>query len=97
MSERIGMSLKTSAFVRRHDWVATVVRAGFIGCALWLASSACGAGPVQREWTVNGLARKALVSVPPAALTNPAPVVFAFHGHGGTMQRTASKFRFHEL
>lgn len=37
------------------------------------------------EWSVNGQIRKALVYVPPSAKNKPTPVIFAFHGHGGTM------------
>ena len=33
-----------------------------------------------------GSAREALVYAPAAAKTTPSPVVFAFHGHGGTMK-----------
>lgn len=42
---------------------------------------------VQRmQWTAGDTVREALVYIPPAARTRPTPVVFAFHGHGGTMQ-----------
>ena len=47
------------------------------------------------EWTVDGAARKALVHFP--AVTNGAPVIFAFHGHGGTINFAARRFRLHEL
>jgi polyhydroxybutyrate depolymerase len=49
----------------------------------------------RREWKVGDAAREALLFVPEAAKTTPAPVVFAFHGHGGTMQRAAAMFDFH--
>jgi len=48
----------------------------------------------RREWTVGETAREALLYVPTAAKTTPAPVVFAFHGHGGTMQRAATMFDY---
>lgn len=38
------------------------------------------------EWNINGVARKALVYIPVTAKSVNTPVVFAFHGHGGTMQ-----------
>lgn len=41
--------------------------------------------PKTMEWTINGEIRKALVYIPAAAKNKPTPVVFAFHGHGGTM------------
>ncbi len=47
---------------------------------------------------VNGLRRQALVyrsSVPPPE--SGAPVVFAFHGHGGTMRSCSRSQPFHEL
>ena len=52
-------------------------------------------GLKRREWIVDGVAREALVSVPRSAETSPAPVVFAFHGHGGTMQNAARTFGYH--
>jgi len=48
----------------------------------------------RREWTINGVTREALLYVPPAAAKEPAPVIFAFHGHGGTMQRAAAMFHY---
>lgn len=57
---------------------------------------ASGAEPVRREWTVDGVSREALVAVPEVASKEPVPVVFAFHGHGGTMRHAARSFRFHE-
>ena len=52
---------------------------------------------VKKTWQVDGVTREALVHVPPAASAQPAPVVFAFHGHGGTMQNAARSFRYHTL
>jgi polyhydroxybutyrate depolymerase len=53
---------------------------------------------VQRKWTVDGVTREALVSLPPGAGQNGAvPVVFAFHGHGGTMRQASRSFPIHEL
>lgn len=49
----------------------------------------------RRQWIVDGVAREALVYMPPQARTNPAPVVFAFHGHGGSMQNAARSFSYH--
>ncbi len=54
------------------------------------------AEPARREWTVEGIRREALVAVPDSASSMPTPVVFAFHGHGGTMRHAARSFRFHE-
>jgi polyhydroxybutyrate depolymerase len=49
----------------------------------------------RREWKVDGVLREALVHAPASAKTNRSPVVFAFHGHGGTMRSAARTFGFH--
>lgn len=49
----------------------------------------------RRTWQVDGVEREALLFIPPAAKSQPAPVVFAFHGHGGNMQNAAGMFRMH--
>ncbi len=51
----------------------------------------------RREWKVDGVGREALVYVPPKAKTEATPVVFAFHGHGGTMNHAARSFGYHTL
>ncbi len=51
----------------------------------------------RRTWTVDGMEREALVSVPTAIGPEGAPVVFAFHGHGGTMRQASHSFPIHEL
>ena len=61
-----------------------------------LVASAADA-PARREWTVDGVAREGLVYVPAQAKTAATPVVFAFHGHGGSMQNAARMFRYHTL
>lgn len=55
--------------------------------------------PNPRQWRVNGLRREALVYVPPAprnSRPNPAPLVFVFHGHGGTARNAVRQFALHE-
>jgi len=37
------------------------------------------------HWTVDDTDREAMVYIPASAKTQPTPVIFAFHGHGGTM------------
>jgi len=49
----------------------------------------------QRDWQVDGASRTALVYSPPTASQTPAPVIFAFHGHGGTMAHAARSFAYH--
>ena len=48
------------------------------------------------ELMVDGVAREALVSVPASAKEKAAPVVFAFHGHGGNMRNAARSFAMHQ-
>ena len=52
---------------------------------------------VQREWIVDGVKREALVSIPAGASSGaPLPLVFAFHGHGGSMRQASRSFPIHE-
>jgi polyhydroxybutyrate depolymerase len=46
--------------------------------------------PTRLDLKVEGLDRQALVFLPENAKTAPSPVVFAFHGHGGTMKNAAA-------
>lgn len=49
----------------------------------------------RREWKVDGVDREALLHVPGNAKTQALPVVFAFHGHSGTMNQAARSFQYH--
>ena len=51
----------------------------------------------RREWKVGDVAREALVHRPKDLGTNGSPLVFVFHGHGGTMGHAARTFRIEEL
>jgi polyhydroxybutyrate depolymerase len=64
---------------------------------IWLATLPTRAAEplAHRRWTVDGISREALVYVPPQARSNLAPVVFAFHGHGGSMHNAARTFSLH--
>lgn len=57
----------------------------------WTAFAGPGDLP-QWNFTVDGVARTALVHAPASAKTNPTPVVFVFHGHGGSARQAASSF-----
>src|SRR5436309_2707271 len=46
---------------------------------------------------VGGLERQALVYAPAKATRAPTPVVFAFHGHGGTAKAAANLFKYEKL
>jgi polyhydroxybutyrate depolymerase len=65
-------------------------------CSAW--NGVCAADDLMRkEWQIDGVTREALVYAPAAATTTPSPLVFAFHGHGGTMQNAAKSFGYHKL
>ena len=48
---------------------------------------------LRREWIVDGVARDALVYVPPDG--KPVAALLVFHGHGGTMRATADNWSYH--
>jgi polyhydroxybutyrate depolymerase len=50
--------------------------------------------PIELKWTINGVERKALAYIPASAKTKSTAVVFAFHGHGGTMGNMYRTRRF---
>jgi polyhydroxybutyrate depolymerase len=49
-------------------------------------------GLQQMDFTVDGVARTALIYVPASAKLNPTPLVFVFHGHGGNAQQAEKSF-----
>ena len=51
----------------------------------------------RRTWNIDSVSREALVSIPSGAATQPTPVLFVFHGHGGTMGHAARTMAFHTL
>lgn len=71
----------------------------FAGLVTLLAGLPCAMSvePERREWSIQGTVREALLAIPATAATQPTPVVFAFHGHGGSMRNAARMFRVHEL
>jgi len=85
--------MKTSRPVRtsRRCFIAAL-----LGLTLLHArASGAASTPERREWTVDGGLREGLVYLPAGAA--PAPVIFAFHGHGGSMHNAARSFSFHTL
>ncbi|TAN37767.1 MAG: esterase [Verrucomicrobia bacterium] len=50
----------------------------------------------HRTWTIDGVAREALIYAPPQAQLSATPVVFALHGHGGGMRQAANSFGYHK-
>lgn len=62
-----------------------------------VAALRLNAAALERQtWTVDGVTREALVSVPAKLPAGGAPLVFAFHGHGGSMKQAARSFPIHE-
>jgi polyhydroxybutyrate depolymerase len=53
--------------------------------------------PQRMEWTVGGQVREGLVCAPSKEGSGPPPLVFGFHGHGGSMQNAARSFKIHEI
>lgn len=86
---------------RRYEG-AVLGRTGLLATAilvLLLSVTAFSLGDAKPEtFTVDGVERQAIVY--PNATPAPgagAPVVFVFHGHGGTAQNVARRLRIHEL
>lgn len=69
----------------------------FTMLALLLATAARAGEPAlqRREWKIGETTREALIYAPPSAAEKPAPVVFTFHGHGGTMGYVAKGWAIH--
>jgi polyhydroxybutyrate depolymerase len=53
-------------------------------------------GLQRMSFTVDGVERTALIYVPPAAKTSPTPLVFVFHGHGGSARQVARNFHIEQ-
>lgn len=72
-----------------HHWI----NAGFILALL----VPLGAAPLERlTWSVDGVSREALVHVPAKIPAAGAPLVIAFHGHGGSMAQASRSFPINE-
>lgn len=69
---------------------------------LWLAlifySGTLGAQElISKEWLINGVKRQALIYVPAQAKKQKSPLIFAFHGHGGTMRNCYQGRKFEKF
>jgi polyhydroxybutyrate depolymerase len=67
---------------------------------LWFTATTIGFAQENlktMEWTVDGQTRKALVYIPTASSSKAMPLVFAFHGHGGTSLNMYKTHRFDQL
>jgi len=85
----------------------TLLRTSFVLLACLMASAAAdlnllvavqqtGREPERLELTVDGIRREALVYQPAKKGDGPPPVVFGFHGHGGTARGAAKSFQLHQ-
>lgn len=63
---------------------------------LAIASAGAADPPIRREWSVNGVKREALVYVPVRSDAGNTPLIFVFHGHGGSMRQAAKGIPIHE-
>lgn len=61
-----------------------------------IAAVAAAPLPTSRNWKIDGENRSAIVFAPTIAKTQPSPLIFVFHGHGGTAELTARRSPFHE-
>jgi polyhydroxybutyrate depolymerase len=61
------------------------------------AAHAQDAQPKRMEWQIDGTTREALVFAPSLRGEAAAPVVFAFHGHGGNMASASRKSSYQTL
>lgn len=51
----------------------------------------------RHELIVDGVTREVLIHAPEKARTEPAPVIFGWHGHGGNMNQAARSYHLHTL
>lgn len=63
---------------------------------LYACSLLLDAAPKQVSVEADGKKRQALVFFPEAKSETPAPLVFAFHGHGGGSRNAARSFNVHK-
>lgn len=53
--------------------------------------------PKVLEWKVEGTSRSALVYIPEGSKSKKTPIIFAFHGHGGSQEHMYRTRRFDQL
>lgn len=64
---------------------------------VWISAVASLAAPLQPlALDVAGVAREALVALPANPPADGAPLVFVFHGHGGSARQAARSMPFHQ-
>jgi len=69
----------------------------FIASLLLLAASLANAAePIAKTWDIDNVKREALVYAPTKKSEGKVPLVFDFHGHGGTAKNAARQHHIHE-
>lgn len=58
------------------------------------APSVTGSKTTTMSWKVGDTTREAMVYIPSSAKMKPTPIIFVFHGHGGTMKNMYNGRRF---
>jgi polyhydroxybutyrate depolymerase len=66
----------------------------FSAMVAFFAARAFAVEPIPTKWNVEGVEREALIFLPSTSAKEKAPVIFAFHGHGGNMHFAASGMAF---
>lgn len=89
MKNRIKRFINVCAFI--------IAYIGFVQLCHANAKSSNGATPIEMTWQIKGITRKALVYIPPQTVPGKTPVIFAFHGHGGTMRKMYNTQQFDQL
>src|SRR5688500_17553323 len=77
-----------SSSIRRRPMIV------FLSATVLLLSQATA--PTQRTWEVDGVRREALVYPPSRPTGGKTPLVFDFHGHGGTARHAARTHHIHD-
>lgn len=95
---RMAAQIRIPSRYKRAFFTSTGILAIAI-LAILISVNALTIGESKPEsFTVDGVERQALVFPNSKPASNAgAPVVFVFHGHGGTAQYAARRFRIHEL
>ncbi len=70
---------------------------GFAFCLGFTSALFAQNSLAPRQWQVDATPRDALLHIPVKAKTDPTPVIFAYHGHGGSSINAARSFRYHQL
>jgi polyhydroxybutyrate depolymerase len=74
-----------------------LIFAGLVLSTGTVLAAESAAEPKETNFTLAGAQRTALIYAPATAAKDATPVVFIFHGHGGTARGVARSFAIHHL